>query len=1227
MATKPLSEILIAKRGVEDKLLSQPGVTGVDVGYKYVGGERTDDLAIRVMVEKKKTSVPNDQKIPPEIEGVSTDVIERKFFLHAPRNQKPVEELDLQADSGTYNPVKGGVSIGPVRAIAGVVWAGTLGLIVRDNKTSAPLLLSNFHVMAVDEDGKSGDAIAQPSLVDGGRDPTSVVGSLQRVALTGTVDAAVASLQARNYSNEIADIGPTTGTNTAAPGMAVRKRGRTTGLTYGIIDGVSLSITLPYPGDIGLKTLTNQIDVRPDPAHNAAFADHGDSGAALVDENGKVVGLHFAGSDDGHGVANPIAEVLAALDVSIVTDSNKVALKDNLSDGKSAQVKEIKIEKEAKAELFEKQKAEFLEKQKEKNEKFETKDFKDTEFFTPKASQLVEGGGPPMSAKSDDPSTQKGSGTAEGGSSGSSSGSAGSSSSSSSGGGSGSKTPDTPPKDWQKDFKDTLKEVKDKDKDKESIKDVIPDKDINKDIVDFGGGSLSGASAAAKPPIEGKTPDKPGVEKPVKSDKEKIEIKENKPEAKETKVEFKEHKNEAKDLKNEAKEHKSEAKEHIKDFKEKNDAKEHKIENKELKIELKDHKSEFEKPFRENVKDLVEGQKFAEAGDPIQTGIAAGGLQGANAPSAALKIADKIKDFIDKRIEKFHKDFDKTHKDFDKTHKDKDFEKLIFEGGGKQIVEGGDPFQVAQQGLQGASAPAALKHIDKFKDLVDKTHKDFDKTHKDFDKTHKDKDFEKLIFEGGGKQVVEGGDPFQVAQQGLQGASAPAALKHIDKFKDLVDKTHKDFDKTHKDVDKTHKDKDFEKLIFEGGGKQIVEGGDPFQIAQQGLQGASAPAALKQVDKLIDKNNNLKPEGKIEFKDHKNENKEFKVEKLEGKDGKIEHKDHKTEIKELKGEKDFKIENKEHGKIEIIENQKLVFEGGGKINEGGDPFQIGQAVNPALQAVSVPVGLKHADKVGREKIAIKDKIEIKDFKIELKEHKNEFKDQKNEKQEFKVEVKDFKSEFEKLFPENPKQLVEGGPKLAEGGDPVRPGTPAPGLQGASEPTGDSKKEDGKKEGGAGTQAAAGAAAAAKFPKLEFEKHPKFEIEKLKFEGEKIKFEGEKIKFENEKTKFEKEFLVDKQKNEFEKIFQESPKTIAEGPGPVIPNQPDPASRIAQLEAAVAQFSTFIPQHLRPDLGSGALTNEPDQKPAQPAAAKPDTKSEKKPEAKSEPKSDPKGKKS
>ena len=42
---KKLDEVRRVKEGVEKELLTLPGVTGVDIGKKIVGGEKTDELA------------------------------------------------------------------------------------------------------------------------------------------------------------------------------------------------------------------------------------------------------------------------------------------------------------------------------------------------------------------------------------------------------------------------------------------------------------------------------------------------------------------------------------------------------------------------------------------------------------------------------------------------------------------------------------------------------------------------------------------------------------------------------------------------------------------------------------------------------------------------------------------------------------------------------------------------------------------------------------------------------------------------------------------------------------------------------------------------------------------------------------------------------------------------------------------------------------------------------
>jgi hypothetical protein len=132
------------------------------------------------------------------------------------------------------------------------------------------------------------------------------------------------------------------------------------------VDSVSLSVNIDYGDGIGAKTLTNQIGITPDTTKNPKFGDHGDSGSVVVDDTRKVVGLYFAGSDDGYGVANPIAGVLSALNISMCTPPKSI-VKD-LKDGK----REAKEHKSEKLEKLEKR---------EKHEKRESKEYlKEKEF-------------------------------------------------------------------------------------------------------------------------------------------------------------------------------------------------------------------------------------------------------------------------------------------------------------------------------------------------------------------------------------------------------------------------------------------------------------------------------------------------------------------------------------------------------------------------------------------------------------------------------------------------------------------------------------------------------------------------------------------------------------------------------------------------------------------------------------------------------------------------------
>ena len=150
----------------EETLLQKQNVVGVAVGYKESNGEKTDQVAVVVLVEEKKplAALREEDLIPKELEGMRTDVIEVGYL----RAQQSARER--------YRPIiPSGVSVGHYK-----VTAGTLGTIVKDRTTSELFLLSNNHVLANSNDALVNDAILQPAAMDGGQNPADVVAKLER---------------------------------------------------------------------------------------------------------------------------------------------------------------------------------------------------------------------------------------------------------------------------------------------------------------------------------------------------------------------------------------------------------------------------------------------------------------------------------------------------------------------------------------------------------------------------------------------------------------------------------------------------------------------------------------------------------------------------------------------------------------------------------------------------------------------------------------------------------------------------------------------------------------------------------------------------------------------------------------------------------------------------------------------------------------------------------------
>lgn len=309
------------KRMVEDDFLARPGVIGVDIGEKYTAGRPTGKAAIVVYVCAKGPQHP--EQIPAEVSGVPTDVVAESIVLHRARITRGADEQPVVAER--HSILRGGISIGPARSIRVVppevrtageyVIAGTLGAFaITQTEPRKVLGLTTFHVGCVNDSWAVGDEFVHPSRVDGGVPGADQVAVLDRAALAGSVSAAGLRMGPRPFRAEVLDIGAITGTAKAVIGSTVRKYGRTTGLTHGMVASADATLRLDFGDGIGVRTLRDQIRVR----SAERFGDHGDSGAVLVDADNRVVGLYVAGSGPT-GFANPIEPVLRQLDVELLT--------------------------------------------------------------------------------------------------------------------------------------------------------------------------------------------------------------------------------------------------------------------------------------------------------------------------------------------------------------------------------------------------------------------------------------------------------------------------------------------------------------------------------------------------------------------------------------------------------------------------------------------------------------------------------------------------------------------------------------------------------------------------------------------------------------------------------------------------------------------------------------------------------------------------------------------
>jgi hypothetical protein len=322
-------------RDARRELLRKQNVVAVGVGYKTVAGKTTNDLALICSVEVKKSAgrLTDAAAIPATVQGIPTDVYPTGIIYAQ------------QGHTGRHRPAPGGVSIGHY-----LITAGTLGCLVRKN--NVVYVLSNNHVLANSNDAAIGDAILQPGAYDGGtlqndhianlsefvpiqfgatsipcpignavaatlNSLASAVGSNTRLQAAGPtiaaadnlVDCAIAQpINPADVTNQILEIGAISGVAEGTLNMAVKKSGRTTGVTTGIIQQIDVTANVSYG--------TNKTATFVDQLMAGAMSQGGDSGSAVLNEQNQIVGLLFAGSNNST-IINRIQNVFQALQVTL----------------------------------------------------------------------------------------------------------------------------------------------------------------------------------------------------------------------------------------------------------------------------------------------------------------------------------------------------------------------------------------------------------------------------------------------------------------------------------------------------------------------------------------------------------------------------------------------------------------------------------------------------------------------------------------------------------------------------------------------------------------------------------------------------------------------------------------------------------------------------------------------------------------------------------------------
>lgn len=293
-------------------------IIGIGIGPKLTDGlsvQGSESVHVYVRAKVPESELAAQDKVPPTFGSLATDVIEVGDVVAFPL-------LNTWQRYGRHRPLSCGISVGHPN-----ITAGTIGCLVE--RAGTTYILSNNHVLADCNQAAINDAIIQQGTADGGSSPADNIANLSAfkpLDFTGApndIDAAIAAVQQNNtpmiVESEIVSLGRVGTTPMAAQlYQSVRKHGRTTGHTIGVIMDLSVDLWVSYRvGNTSVSAwFENQLGIMG--VGSAPFSQGGDSGSLIVDAVSlDPVGLLFAGGGN-FTYANFIDPVLSHFGVTMV---------------------------------------------------------------------------------------------------------------------------------------------------------------------------------------------------------------------------------------------------------------------------------------------------------------------------------------------------------------------------------------------------------------------------------------------------------------------------------------------------------------------------------------------------------------------------------------------------------------------------------------------------------------------------------------------------------------------------------------------------------------------------------------------------------------------------------------------------------------------------------------------------------------------------------------------